>query len=439
MNDPRLLRKDPDRARRGVKDRGGRHLPLLERFLERDAGHRALLAEVELMRAGRNESSKAIGKAKAGGDEELAGRLMREVAETKRALAGKEDELSICGREIRDLLLSMPNLPDESVPVGLTEETNREVRSSGEVPEPSFKPRDHAALGESLGILDFETAAKLSGSRFVIVKGAGARLQRAVGQFMIDTHVDRHGYTEMWVPHVVRPEICEGTGQLPKFEQDLYRTGQVEEAEGGSGKSDSYYLIPTAEVPLTNLVRERILDEDALPMKVTALTPCYRQEAGSYGKDVHGMIRQHQFDKVELVWVTKPEDSMSALEELTTHAESVLKELGLPYRILELCTGELGFASRKTYDLEVWMPGEKRWREVSSCSNCWDFQARRMNARFRRGRKGGPELVHTLNGSGLAVGRIFAAVLENFQREDGSISVPEPLRKYFGRDTLLAS
>lgn len=391
------------------------------------------------MRAKRNESSKAIGKAKASGDDELAARLLAEVGEMKRSLAAKEEEFSGSGREIRELLLSIPNLPDESVPVGTSEECNREVRGSGPAPELPFKPLDHAALGERLGILDFGLAAKLSGSRFAVVRGAGAGLQRALGQFMIDTHVHRHGYTEMWVPHIVRPEVCEGTGQLPKFEQDLYRTGQLEEAEGGPGSSRASYLIPTAEVPLTNLVRERIMEEEALPMKVTALTPCYRQEAGSYGKDVRGMIRQHQFDKVELVWVTRPEESMSALDELTLHAEAILKELELPYRILELCTGDLGFASRKTYDLEVWMPGEGRWREASSCSNCWDFQARRMNARFRRGKKGAPELVHTLNGSGLAVGRIFAAILENRQREDGSVSVPEPLRSYFKGESIASA
>ncbi|TBR25977.1 serine--tRNA ligase, partial [bacterium] len=306
-------------------------------------------------------------------------------------------------------------------------------RSDPEPAAPAFAPKDHAALGEALGLMDFAAGAKLGGSRFSVLKGPLARLHRALAQFMLDTHTQKNGYTETWVPYLVRGEVLQGTGQLPKFEEDLYKTST---GAAGDEAALPLYLIPTSEVPLTNLVRESILDEAQLPMKLTALTPCFRQEAGSYGKDVKGLIRQHQFDKVELVWITKPEDSMRALEDLTGHAAGILKELGLPHRVLELCTGDMGFASMKTYDLEVWFPAEKRWRETSSCSNCGDFQARRMNARFRRGPKGAPEFVHTLNGSGLAVGRVFAAVLENYQRADGSVAVPKALVPSFGADEI---
>jgi seryl-tRNA synthetase len=433
MNDPKFLRSEPEKAKKGILDRGGRYLPALEKFLALDAEHRALLQEVEAMRAKRNESSKTVGRAKAAKDEALAARLMAEVAQLKTQMAEREERLDRLSDEVKELLLGIPNLPHPGVPVGGSAEDNKIVRSGPAPSERSFKVLDHAALGERLGLMDFDVAAKLSGSRFSVLKGPLARLERAVGQFMLDLHTREHGYTEVWVPLIVRPEVALGTGQLPKFEQDLYKTGQFEE---GGEKSSAYYLIPTAEVPLTNLVRESVLEESSLPIQVTALTPCFRQEAGSYGKDVRGLIRQHQFDKVELVWITKPEDSMEALEKLTSHAENVLKALGLPYRVVALCTGDMGFASAKTYDLEVWMPGEKLWREVSSCSNCWDYQARRMNARFRRGPRGVPEFVHTLNGSGVAVGRIFAAVLENYQRPDGGVDIPEPLRKYFGAERL---
>jgi len=436
MNDPKLLRKEPEKARKGLRDRGGRYLPMLERYIEEEKRLRGLLSSVEEMRARRNEASKAIGKAKASGDEAGAKALISEISELKAAMPEKEEELALCEGTVRDLLLGIPNLPHSSVPVGRTEEDNIERRVGKAPAAAGFEAVDHALAGEKLGILDFTTAAKISGSRFAILQGAGARLHRAIAQFMLDFHVERHGYREMWVPYIVRPEVCEGTGQLPKFEADLYRTGQLVEEDGKMDRSDASYLIPTAEVPLTNLVRESILDEAALPLQVTALTPCFRQEAGSYGKDVRGLIRQHQFEKVELVWVTCPEDSMETLEKLTGHAEAVLAELGLPHRVIELCTGDIGFSACRTYDLEVWFPSEKRWREVSSCSNCWDFQARRMNARLRRGPKSAPEFVHTLNGSGVAVGRIFAAILENFQNADGSVTVPEPLRPYFKADAI---
>ncbi|MEK7744627.1 MAG: serine--tRNA ligase [Elusimicrobiota bacterium] len=441
MNDPILLRAEPEKARQGIRDRGGRYLPFLEGFLEQDAAHRALLKEVEELRSRRNESSKLIGKAKAAKDEDAAKRLMEETAGVKAALPRKESELEAAAARIHENLLSIPNLPHESVPKGSGEADNRELRKAGGIPAFSFKPLDHSTIGEKLGILDFEMGAKLSGSRFSLLRGAGARLERAIGQFMLDLQTRQNGYEEVWVPLLVRPDILEGTGQLPKFEGDLYKTGQsAEEAppggKGEQGPGGIRYLIPTAEVPLTNLVRGDILDASRLPLKLTALTPCFRQEAGSYGKDVRGLIRNHQFDKVELVWITRPEDSMAALESLTGDALKVLEALGLPHRVIELCTADMGFSSCKTYDLEVWFPGEGRYREVSSCSNCWDFQARRMNARFRRSPKDAPEFVHTLNGSGLAVGRILAAVLENFQRADGMVSIPEPLRAYFGADTI---
>lgn len=435
MIDPKLLRADPDRVRKGLKDRGGRYLPALEELLRADAVHRDALKAVEDLRARRNESSKAIGKAKASKDEEAAARLMREVGEVKAALAGKESDLAALEDKVSALALGLPNLPHESVPAGASEADNRVVRAGPEPEKKGFKVLDHAAAGERLGLLDFQTAAKLSGSRFSVLKGAGARLHRAIAQFMVDLHVREHGYVELWVPLLVRPEILTGTGQLPKFEKDLYKTGQWEKEEDAAA-ADMMFLIPTAEVPLTNVARERIFEDAELPLKLTALTPCFRQEAGSYGKDVRGLIRQHQFEKVELVWVTRPEASGAALEELTAHAENVLKALRLPHRVIELCTADLGFSACKTYDLEVWFPAEGRYREVSSCSNCGDFQARRMNARFRPAPKAAPEPVHTLNGSGVAVGRIFAAILENCQAEDGSIEVPEALRPYFGADVI---
>lgn len=437
MNDPKLLRAQPERARKGVQDRGGRYLPLLERYLSLEEERLALLKEVEELRARRNEASKAIGQAKAKKDEETAKRLMEEVSRLKVEMPGKEDRLGKIGAEVKECLLGIPNLPHESVPIGISEADNRVVREEGP-PEPlSGKPLDHIGVGEKLGILDFALAAKLSGSRFAVLRGAGARLERAIAQFMLDVQTKQNGYLEHWVPLLVLPKILEGTGQLPKFEADLYKTGQFEEKENAeAGERSAMFLIPTAEVPLTNLVREEILDAAKLPLKLTALTPCFRQESGSYGKDVRGLIRNHQFDKVELVWITKPEDSMEALEQLTRDAQKILQLLKLPHRVIELCTADIGFSACKTYDLEVFFPGEGRYREVSSCSNCWDYQARRMGARMRRGPKDSPEFVHTLNGSGLAVGRIFAAVLENGQQADGSVRIPEALQPYFGAEEI---
>jgi seryl-tRNA synthetase len=438
MNDPKILRAEPEKAKKGFSDRGGQCLPVLDKFLKADEKRLPLLKEVEDMRAKRNDSSKLIGAAMKSGDKDGAEKLKKEVTELKEAMAVKEADLSVIDGEVSALVRGLPNLPHESVPVGKSEDDNVVVRGSGEPPKLDFKPKDHASLGEDLGILDFETAAKLSGARFSVLRGSGARLSRAIGQFMVDLHVEEHDYLEMGVPHVVRPEVLMGTGQLPKFEEDLYKTGTFTAEEEGGHSSESYF-IPTAEVPLTNLVRESIQKDEDLPLKFTALTPCYRQEAGSYGKDVRGLIRQHQFEKCELVWITTPEESMKALEELTRHAEAVLQRLKLPYRVIELCTADIGFSACKTYDLEVWFPSENRWREVSSCSNCWDFQARRMNARFKRGGKGKPEFVHTLNGSGLAVGRVFAAILENGQRADGSVEIPEEIQLYYGEDVIAPS
>ena len=442
MNDPKLLRDSPEQARSGLRNRSGRYLSYLEDFLKRDEEHRLLLHEAEALRSKRNALSGDIGKAKAAKDTARAQALMDEVAGVKDRLkeleAEKLDKLSVA---VRESLLSIPNLPHPTCPIGKSEADNRECRKGPLAPrKPDFPPVNHQSLGEKLGILDFAAAAKLSGSRFALLKGDGARLERALISFMLDLHTKKHGYLEIWPPYIVNPEILEGTGQLPKFKADLYQTGSqlagdsAEPSERSSGTD--MFLIPTAEVPLTNLVRGEILDGENLPLKFTAYTPCFRQEAGSYGKDTRGLIRVHQFDKVELVWITKPEESMKAMEDLVGHAEAVLKELEIPYRVVELCTADIGFASCKTYDIELWMPSESRYREISSCSNCWDFQARRMNARFRKDSKASPQFVHTLNGSGLAVGRMFAAILENYQRQDGSVEIPKALQPYFGTDRI---
>ncbi|MBI4425399.1 MAG: serine--tRNA ligase [Elusimicrobia bacterium] len=433
MNDPKLLRTNAAEARRGLRDRGGRYLQPLEEFYGLDERHRALLKEVEELRAQRNQVSARVGRAKAAKDEAAASALMAEVGRAKGALQAKEAELLELAAKARLAQLGLPNLPHASCPVGASEADNVERRRGGPQP-PTLAAGgvDHQTVGERLGILDVETAARLAGSRFVMLKGAGARLQRALIQFMLDLHTSKHGYLEVAPPYLVRPEVLEGTGQLPKFREDMYATT----GSSAEGRPSELFLISTSEIPLTNLVRDSIVDEAKLPLRFTAATPCFRQEAGSYGKDTRGMIRVHQFDKVELVWITKPEDSLRALEELAGHAEAVLAALELPYRVVELCTADIGFAACKTYDIEVWMAAEGRFREISSCSDCWDFQARRMNARLRRGPKAAPELVHTLNGSGVAAGRLVAAILENFQRPDGSVSIPSKLAPYFGADVI---
>jgi len=433
MIDPALIRKEPDRVRAGLKSRGGRYLPAFEELLKLDEENRKLLSEVEGLRAQRNASSQAIGKAKASKDEVLSQKLMAEVGALKEKMGGLEAALAPLSEKTRSAAMGLPNLPHESVPQGTSEADNKVAREGGKPGAFDFKPLDHQTLGEKLGILDLAAGARLAGSRFALWRDSGAKLMRAIVNFQLDLHI-KAGYREVWPPYLVRPEILEGTGQLPKFEADLYKTKNTD-----GDKANDLYLIPTAEVPLTNLVREEILPADKLPMKLTAYTPCFRQEAGSYGKDVRGVIRNHQFDKVELVRITKPEDSLAALEELTADAENVLKTLELPYRVLLLCTADIGPASRKTYDLEIWMPSENKYREISSCSDCGDYQARRMNARFRRDAKAAPECVHTLNGSGVAVGRLAAAILENGQQKDGSVKIPKALIPYFGADSISAA
>ncbi|MFJ3010577.1 serine--tRNA ligase, partial [Pseudomonas fluorescens] len=376
----------------------------------------------EALQAERNARSKSIGQAKQRG-EDIAP-LMADVERMAGELSAGKVELDAIQTELDSILLGIPNLPHESVPVGKDEDDNVEVRRWGTPTQFDFEVKDHVALGEKFGWLDFETAAKLSGARFALLRGPIARLHRALAQFMINLHVNEHGYEEAYTPYLVQAPALQGTGQLPKFEEDLFKIAREGEAD--------LYLIPTAEVSLTNIVAGEIVDSKLLPIKFVAHTPCFRSEAGASGRDTRGMIRQHQFDKVEMVQIVEPSTSMEALEGLTANAEKVLQLLGLPYRTLALCTGDMGFSAVKTYDLEVWIPSQDKYREISSCSNCGDFQARRMQARFRNPETGKPELVHTLNGSGLAVGRTLVAVLENYQQADGSIRVPDVLKPYMG-------
>jgi seryl-tRNA synthetase len=417
-----LLRDDPEKVRQALADR--RTDPaLLDTWLRLDAERRATLVEVEDLKRQRNEASRTIGKVKQqGGD---ASAEMAAVGRLKERIEELEARLAVVETETADRELSIPNLPDAGVPRGEDESANRCERTVGTPRDFPFAPKAHWDLGPALGILDFERGAKVTGARFTVSFGAGARLERALISFMLDLHTREHGYKEVLPPFIINRDSLIGTGQLPKFEQDLFKL-----------EGFPYYLVPTAEVPLTNLHRDEILDEAQLPVRYTAYTPCFRSEAGSYGKDVRGLIRQHQFNKVELVQLTTQESSFAALEELTGHAEKVLQLLGLPYRVMCLSTGDMGFAAAKTYDLEVWLPGQSAYREISSCSNCTDFQARRANLRYRPmvdGKSGGkPRLLHTLNGSGLAVGRTLIAILENYQEEDGSVTIPEALRPYTG-------
>ena len=427
MLDPRLLRTDLDRvvtnlARRGFEfDR--------DRFLELEEQRKAAQVEVERLRNERNTRSKSIGRAKAQGQDIAP--LLAEVDSLGDELKRADAALAEAQSELDATMLGLPNVLHDSVPDGLDESANVEVRRSGEPREFDFEPLDHVALGEGLAGLDFEAAGRISGARFAVMRGPVARLHRALTQFMLDLHTGEHGYTEAYVPYLVTRQTLTGTGQLPKFESDLLALKRREDLEQAESLQD-LFLIPTAEVPVTNLVREQIVEAEALPLRFAAHTPCFRSEAGSYGKDTRGMIRQHQFDKVELVHAVRPEDSYAALEELTRNACTVLERLGLPYRVMALCAGDIGFASTKTYDLEVWLPGQRRYREISSCSNCEAFQARRMQARWRNPATGKPEPVHTLNGSGLAVGRTLVAVLENYQQPDGTVIIPEVLRSYMG-------
>lgn len=425
MLDPKLLRNNLQEVADTLKRRGMALDTLAIEKLE--TRRKELQVRTQELQNERNTRSKSIGKAKAAGEDIQP--LLDEVTSLGDALKDAENDLKQVQEQLRDILMGLPNLPDDSVPDGEDEEDNREERTWGDIPSFDFEPKDHVDLGEAVGGLDFAAAAKITGSRFTVMHGNMARLHRALTQFMLDQHTTEHGYRETYVPYMVNADSMTGTGQLPKFAEDAFRL---------EGEQD-YYLIPTAEVPLTNLLRDEILDADAVPFKVVAHTPCFRSEAGAYGKDTRGMIRQHQFDKVELVQAVRPGDSFRALEELTAHAESILQKLGLAYRVVTLCTGDLGFSSTKTYDLEVWLPGQGKYREISSCSNFLDFQARRMQARWRNPETGKPELLHTVNGSGLAVGRTLVAVLENYQQADGSIEVPDVLRPYMGGMKLIAA
>jgi seryl-tRNA synthetase len=417
MHDLRSIRDNPEAFDAGMKRR--RLDPQAAAILALDQERRALQTDLQDAQKQRNDASKLIGKAKGQGDEAEAQRLMDEVGALKtRIQEGEERERQLTA-QLEGMLAGLPNIPADDVPDGASEDDNVELRRWGDKPAPGFAPKDHVDLGEGLGMMDFEAAARMSGARFVVLKGGLARLERALGQFMLDVQTGENGYTEVSPPLLALEEAFFGTGQMPKFGEDLFWAGE-------------YGLIPTAEVTLTNLVREQILSESDLPIRVTAMTPCFRAEAGAAGKDTRGMIRQHQFHKVEIVSIVHPDESAAEHERLTGCAEQILQQLGLHYRVVTLCTGDLGFGSQKTYDIEVWLPGQDRFREISSCSNFGDFQARRMNARYRPEGEKGTRFLHTLNGSGLAVGRTLVAVLENYQQADGSIIVPEVLRPYMG-------
>jgi seryl-tRNA synthetase len=418
MIDPKRLRQSAGNVALNLARRG--HVFDVDAYEALEERRKTLQVDTENLQNERNMRSKAIGKAKASG-EDIAP-LLAAVKDLGEQLENCQAQLQSVQSELQAIELGLPNLLDDSVPDGSDDTDNVEIRAWGEPTEFDFEARDHIELGEALGMLDFELASKISGARFAVMRGQLARLQRALIQFMLDTHIKEHGYEEAYVPYLVQDHALVGTGQLPKFEADLFRTTT----------ETPYYLIPTAEVPLTNFARDVIFEDDRLPLRYTAHTPCFRSEAGSYGQDTRGMIRQHQFEKVELVQLVAAEDSAQALEELTGHAERILQILGLPYRVVALCAGDVGFGAAKTYDLEVWLPGQQKYREISSCSNCTDFQARRMQARRRNPDTGKPELIHTLNGSGVAAGRALIAIMENYQRADGSIGVPEALQPYMG-------
>ena len=428
MIDPNLLRNNLAEVAEKLKIKRGFTLDVAK-ITQLEEQRKALQVKTETLQAERNARSKAIGAAKARG-EDIAP-LLAEVDHMAAELEQGKVELDKVQNALNDIALNIPNIPADEVPLGKDDSENLEVSRWGEPREFDFEVKDHVALGENLQGLDFASAVKLTGSRFVVMKGQIAKLHRALAQFMLDLHTEQHGYTEAYVPYLVNHDTLYGTGQLPKFSEDLFHTKPLE-GQDPNEVQRTYALIPTAEVPVTNLVRGDILEAENLPLKMTAHTPCFRSAAGSYGRDTRGLIRMHQFDKVELVQIVEPEKSMDALEELTGHAEKVLQLLGLPYRKVLLCTGDMGFGSCKTYDLEVWVPAQNTYREISSCSNMWDFQARRMQARCRSKGDKKTRLVHTLNGSGLAVGRTLVAVLENYQNADGSITVPEVLRPYMG-------
>jgi seryl-tRNA synthetase len=417
MLDVKFVRSNFDRVREMLQNR---QMDMdLQPLLDLDEERRRLLTEVEELKHRRNVASEEIAALKR--QKKDAPGLIEEMQGVSRSIKALDQELSVIDQKFRDFLLLIPNVPHESVPVGRDEKDNPVVRTWGAVPSFAFEPRPHWEIGESLGILDFERAARMTGARFVLYWGLGAALERALISFMLDVHTGRHGYVEVLPPFMVNSTSLMGTGQLPKFKEDLFKL-----------EDRDFYLVPTAEVPVTNIHMDEILSEEDLPRYYTAFTPCFRSEAGSHGKDTRGLIRQHQFNKVELVKFTRPEDSYEELEKLLANAETILRELGIHYRVVLLCTGDMGFSSSKTYDIEVWLPGQNTYREISSCSNFEDFQARRANIRFRRRGQTRTELVHTLNGSGLAVGRTLVAVLENYQQQDGSVLIPEVLRPYLG-------
>jgi seryl-tRNA synthetase len=429
MLDIQLLRTDLDLIAHRLAARG--YTLDVETFRKLEAERKAVQIRTQELQASRNNSSKLIGQAKAKGEDVSA--IMQTVAQFGDELKRQEEVLTALQGKLHALLLDMPNLPHESVPVGKSEADNVEIRRWGAPRKFDFAVKDHVDVGVALGGLDFEAAAKLSGARFTLMRGGVARLHRALAQFMLNTHVEQHGYVECYTPYIVNAASLIGTTQLPKFEDQMFAV-----FKGGEAEAEKHYLISTSEITLTNQVRDEIVALDRLPLKFTAHSPCFRSEAGSYGKDTRGMIRQHQFDKVELVHIVEPEKSYAALEELVGHAEVILQQLELPYRVVTLCTADIGFAASKTYDIEVWLPAQNTYREISSCSNCEAFQARRMQTRLRNA-QGKTELVHTLNGSGLAVGRTLVAVLENYQNADGSVTVPEVLRPYMGGLAVIAA
>jgi seryl-tRNA synthetase len=423
MLDPQLLRNNLEDTAALLKRRGY-ELDTKE-FAALEEQRKTLQVEAQSLQAERNKKSKNIGKAKASGENIQP--LLDEVSSLGAKLEEAEKALAVVQEKMNNIMMSLPNIPDASVPDGKSEDDNTEIRKWGEPKQFDFEVKDHVDLGEALGQLDFETGAKIAGSRFAVMNSGIANMHRALIQFMLDLHSTEHGYTETYVPYIVNSDSLRGTGQLPKFEEDLFKLRAEQE----------FYLIPTAEVPVTNIVRDTIIEDSYMPRKYVCHTPCFRSEAGSYGRDTRGMIRQHQFEKVELVQIVTADQSEQAHEELTSHAETVLQKLNLPYRMVNLCTGDIGFSSRKTYDLEVWLPGQQKYREISSCSNFGDFQARRLKARWRNPETGKPELVHTVNGSGLAVGRTLVAIMENYQDEKGRINVPEVLQPYMGNRKII--
>lgn len=435
MLDLAFVRSNLELMEKKLRDRGQDPAALLGGFRELDLSRRERITESERLQAERNRLSAQVGQLKKTGQDATA------VMEETRALKERMDALATAAAEAEDqlraILMRIPNLPADDVPVGKSEHDNAEIKRWGEPPQFDFTPRPHWEIGESLGILDLERAAKVSGARFAVYWGAGARLERALISFMIDIHTREHGYTEVLPPFMVNSKSLYGTGQLPKFAEDLFRCVDDEGYQAGVYRDNDHWLIPTAEVPVTNLYRDETLDEAQLPISLTAYTPCFRSEAGSYGKDVRGIIRQHQFQKVEMVKFTRPEESQAEHEKLTRNAEVILERLGLPYRRMLLCTGDMGFSSAKTYDLEVWLPGQQLYREISSCSNFGDFQARRASIRYRPKGQSKTQFVHTLNGSGLAIGRTWLAILENYQQADGSVKIPEALIPYMGGETVI--